>query len=55
MKENERKKYKFSIENRYKKKTYIVDDARLVSSCFNWPSNAKPRLSLFSDNNGFRL
>ena len=38
-----------------KKQTYIVDDARLVSSCFNWPSNAKPRLSLFSDNNGFRL
>ena len=28
-----------------KENTNIVDDARFVSSCLSWPSNANPRLS----------
>jgi len=27
------------------KMTYIVEEAKLVSSCFNWPSSASPLLS----------
>ena len=34
--------------------TYIVDDARLVSSCFSLPSSASPRLSLLLANSGVR-
>ena len=26
---------------------YVVEEAKLVSSCFNWPSRANPLLSLF--------
>lgn len=32
--------------------TYKVLDARLVSSCFNWPSSARPHLSLLLANKG---
>lgn len=32
--------------------TYNVLDAKFVSSCFNWPSNAKPHLSLLFASNG---
>lgn len=32
--------------------TYNVLDARFVSSCFNWPSRARPHLSLLLANNG---
>lgn len=32
--------------------SYMVLDAKLVSSCFNWPSSASPRLSLLFRNNG---
>lgn len=32
--------------------SYIVLDARLLSSCFNCPSSANPRLSLLYFNNG---
>lgn len=32
--------------------SYMVLDARLLSSCFNWPSRASPRLSLLFFNNG---
>ena len=28
------------------RETYMVEEAKFVSSCFNFPSNAKPRLSL---------
>lgn len=34
---------------------YIVLDAKFVSSCFNCPSNAKPRLFLLLFNNGLTL
>lgn len=48
----------FEFKNKYcalKKlfwNTYNVLDARLVSSCFSWPSNARPHLSLLLANNG---
>ena len=32
--------------------TYIVDEAKFVSSCFNFPSKAKPRLSLLFARSG---
>lgn len=32
--------------------SYIVEDAKLVSSCFSCPSNAKPRLSLLLASRG---
>lgn len=32
--------------------TYSVLDAKLVSSCFSWPSSARPHLSLLLANNG---
>lgn len=32
--------------------THIVDDAKFVSSCFNWPSKANPLLSLLFANKG---
>ncbi len=35
--------------------TYMVEDAKFVSSCFNWPSKAKPRLSLLFDNVGLTV
>ena len=34
--------------------SYIVDEARFVSSCFSLPSRANPRLSLLFDSNGVR-
>ena len=36
------------------KETHIVDEARLVSSCFNLPSKAKPRLSLLLAKSGVK-
>jgi hypothetical protein len=33
----------------------VVDEARLVSSCFNCPSNANPLLSLFLANKGHNV
>lgn len=35
--------------------TYSVLDARLVSSCFNCPSNARPHLSLLLARRGVRV
>lgn len=32
--------------------TYNVLDAKFVSSCFNWPSSARPHLSLLFANKG---
>jgi hypothetical protein len=32
--------------------TYKVEEARFVSSCFSWPSSARPHLSLLLANNG---
>ncbi len=32
--------------------SYIVDEAKFVSSCFNFPSNAKPLLSLLFAKSG---
>lgn len=34
--------------------TYMVEDPRLVSSCFSLPSKAKPRLSRLLVNNGVK-
>lgn len=33
----------------------MVDEAKFVSSCFNCPSRAKPRLSLLFDRVGFTV
>jgi len=37
------------------RQTYMVDDAKLVSSCFNLPSRARPRLSRLFDSNGVNV
>lgn len=41
-----------SLTQNIEKKSYIVDEAKFVSSCFNFPSNANPLLSLLFANNG---
>lgn len=35
--------------------TYIVDEAKLVSSCLNLPSKARPRLSLLLIKSGVNV
>ena len=39
----------------YSNATYKVLDAKFVSSCFNWPSSAKPHLSLLFANRGVNV
>jgi hypothetical protein len=47
-----KKKFGSFFLNFIKIKSYIVDEAKFVSSCFNFPSNAKPLLSLLFAKSG---
>lgn len=40
---------------KYNNPTYNVLDAKLVSSCFNCPSNARPHLSLLLARRGVKV